>query len=71
MIKTTVGIVCLLILGVFATLAHAGAVPEDLPAISIIIDDLGSDNPRHERVVRLPGAIACSFLPGLSAARKA
>ena len=34
-----------------------------MPVIAIIIDDLGSDNPRHERVVRLPGAIACSFLP--------
>jgi len=39
------------------------AAGEQTPVISIIIDDLGSNNPRHEQVVRLPGAIACSFLP--------
>jgi len=39
------------------------AANKQSPVISIIIDDLGSNNPRHEQVVRLPGAIACSFLP--------
>jgi len=70
MIKTTVGMICLLTLGIFTSMVHAEAVPEDLPAISIIIDDLGSDNPRHERAVRLPGAIACSFLPRLPATHR-
>lgn len=70
MIKTTVGMVCLLMLGIFASQVRAEPVTDDLPAISIIIDDLGSDNSRHERVVRLPGAIACSFLPQLPATRR-
>lgn len=33
------------------------------PAISIIIDDLGRDLPAGLRAVRLPGAVACAFLP--------
>lgn len=53
------GISCLLfIVGSYAPAVFAGDA-----VISIIIDDLGSDNPRHEQVVRLPGAITCSFLP--------
>lgn len=33
------------------------------PAIALIIDDLGNDAQRGERVVNLPGPIACAFLP--------
>jgi len=53
------GIICLL----FIMSSYAPAVFAEDAVISIIIDDLGSDNARHEQVVRLPGAITCSFLP--------
>jgi polysaccharide deacetylase 2 family uncharacterized protein YibQ len=53
----------LLMLGLFSVTVNAMDRSDPMPVIAIIIDDLGSDNPRHERVVRLPGAIACSFLP--------
>ncbi len=69
--KTT-GIQCLLffVLSVILSIqAHAETLSE-LPVISIIIDDLGSDNPRHERVVRLEGAIACAFLPENAATQR-
>jgi polysaccharide deacetylase 2 family uncharacterized protein YibQ len=39
------------------------ADPEAVPAISIIIDDLGHDKDRDERVIRLPVALSYSFLP--------
>jgi polysaccharide deacetylase 2 family uncharacterized protein YibQ len=55
------GLLLLFVLLVPTSMADETATP--LPVIAIIIDDLGSDNPRHERVVQLPGAIACSFLP--------
>lgn len=38
------------------------AVQAQQPAIAIIIDDLGNHS-SHEQAVRLPGAIACAFLP--------
>jgi polysaccharide deacetylase 2 family uncharacterized protein YibQ len=34
-----------------------------LPAIALIIDDLGNQYKQGERVVQLPGPVACSFLP--------
>ena len=61
----TTGIHCLLLF-VFSHFFNAVATAEtisELPVISIIIDDLGSDNPRHERVVKLDGQITCAFLP--------
>lgn len=62
--KIVTGRFCLLLLlTLFAVQANAVEKHAAMPVISIIIDDLGSNNPRHERVVRLPGAIACSFLP--------
>jgi len=62
----TTGITCLLLsLGAYTPVASA-----DEAVISIIIDDLGSDNIRHEQVVRLPGAITCSFLPMFDATRR-
>lgn len=39
---------------------HAG---DKLPAISLIIDDLGNQRVQGERVVLLPGPVACAFLP--------
>ena len=44
-------------------LNSSSVLAAEQPVIGIIIDDLGSDNSRHEKVVRLPGAISCSFLP--------
>jgi polysaccharide deacetylase 2 family uncharacterized protein YibQ len=62
--KIAAGNFCLLLLlSLFTTQVSAVDAHSPMPVIAIIIDDLGSDNPRHERVVRLPGAIACSFLP--------
>jgi len=34
-----------------------------LPAIALIIDDLGNRREQGKRVVNMPGPIACSFLP--------
>jgi len=34
-----------------------------LPGIALIIDDLGNQHEQGKRVVRLPGPVACSFLP--------
>lgn len=36
---------------------------QPLPAISIIIDDLGNRKQTGLKAVRLPGAVACAFLP--------
>ncbi len=36
---------------------------QPLPAISIIIDDLGNHKQTGYRAVELPGAVACAFLP--------
>jgi polysaccharide deacetylase 2 family uncharacterized protein YibQ len=47
---------CLLIFG------SAGAEPP-LPAISIIIDDMGKRLDTGRRVLALPGPVACAFLP--------
>ncbi|MEO1201736.1 MAG: divergent polysaccharide deacetylase family protein [Pseudomonadota bacterium] len=43
---------------------------EPRPQIAIIIDDLGYAVPAGERVVRLPGPVACAILPGTPAARR-
>jgi polysaccharide deacetylase 2 family uncharacterized protein YibQ len=61
----TTGTQCLLFvaLSFFISIPAQAEALTDLPVISIIIDDLGSDNPRHERVVKLDAAITCSFLP--------
>jgi len=66
--QLTAGFISLLFLWTLLTVttSHANDTSQ-MPVIAIIIDDLGSNNPRHERVVRLPGAIACSFLPMNSA----
>lgn len=62
--QLTTGMVCLLLLlMLLSSLPVYARDVSQMPVIAIIIDDLGSDNPRHEQVVRLPGAIACSFLP--------
>ena len=34
-----------------------------LPGIAPIIDDLGNQHEQGKHVVRLPGPVACSFLP--------
>ena len=39
------------------------ASAEQLPAISIIIDDMGKGYESGQRVVDLPGPVACAFLP--------
>lgn len=61
----TTGMRCLLffVLSSLITLQASAEALSELPVISIIIDDLGSDNPRHERVVELDAAITCAFLP--------
>jgi len=62
--QLTTGTVCLLfLLMLLSSLPVYARDVSQMPVIAIIIDDLGSDNPRHEQVVRLQGAIACSFLP--------
>ncbi len=61
-------------LGVTALLAGILAVPtaaadalpseyDRVPVIGIIIDDLGNQWQRGQRVVDLPGPVACAFLP--------
>jgi polysaccharide deacetylase 2 family uncharacterized protein YibQ len=51
----------------FCLLVNTGAVAESgvpsLPAISIIIDDMGKRLPSGQRVTALPGPVACAFLP--------
>lgn len=36
---------------------------KDRPRVAIVIDDLGLDRPRSERVIGLPAAVTLSFLP--------
>ena len=38
--------------------------PDRLPAIALIIDDLGATTRPAKRAIRLPGPVAVSFLPG-------
>ncbi len=47
------------------TISISSRVPadDDLPAIALIIDDLGSQRDPGSRAVNLPGPVACSFLP--------
>ena len=40
-----------------------GPAGADLPAIAIIIDDLGNAHPRDKRAVLLPGKLSLAFLP--------
>jgi polysaccharide deacetylase 2 family uncharacterized protein YibQ len=40
-----------------------GSVRDELPAIALIIDDLGNRQGLGKRVVNLPGPVACAFLP--------
>jgi len=41
-----------------------GDLPENgLPAIAIIIDDLGTKRELGKRIVNLPGPVACAFMP--------
>ena len=45
--------------------AHAGPADaeKNLPAIALIIDDLGNQHDLGMRAVTLPGPVACAFLP--------
>lgn len=54
-------IACGLLLALCALRAQ-GAAP--LPAISIIIDDMGDRHEAGRQVTLLPGPVACAFLPG-------
>jgi len=47
---------------ILCLLSWQQAVHAQQPAIAIIIDDLGNHS-SHEQAVRLPGAVACAFLP--------
>ncbi|MCC6208111.1 MAG: divergent polysaccharide deacetylase family protein [Gammaproteobacteria bacterium] len=49
--------------------AAAGEDPRHPPAVSIIIDDLGNRLGAGARVVALPGAVTCAFLPNTPHAR--
>jgi len=40
-----------------------GAAARPLPAIALIIDDLGNQRVAGQRAVELPGPVACAFLP--------
>ncbi len=42
--------------------AHA-STSESIPTIAIIIDDLGEQKIAGDRAIRLPGPVACAFLP--------
>ncbi|HVA15806.1 MAG TPA: divergent polysaccharide deacetylase family protein [Stellaceae bacterium] len=42
--------------------ATAAPVTRDRPRVAIVIDDLGLDRPRTERVIGLPAAVTLSFL---------
>ena len=44
--------------------------PANLPGIALIIDDLGNQGEQGERVVRLPGPVACAFLPNAPFTRR-
>lgn len=46
-----------------ATTAQQQAGIPNIPAISIIIDDLGNDDQAGQRVIKLPGLLTCAFLP--------
>jgi polysaccharide deacetylase 2 family uncharacterized protein YibQ len=52
---------CVLPAGTFA--ADLAAVSKPVPAIALIIDDLGNQRVPGRRAVSLPGPVACAFLP--------
>jgi len=45
------------------SLCTAGSSDISTPVISIIIDDMGNQHKTGYRAVKLPGAVACAFLP--------
>jgi polysaccharide deacetylase 2 family uncharacterized protein YibQ len=47
----------------FATAAEDVSGSDKLPAIALIIDDLGNQSHLGMRAVMLPGPVACAFLP--------
>lgn len=53
-----------LLLSLLPLLAQAGEIPPDtLPAIAVIIDDIGDNLEQGTRAAELPGAVTCSILP--------
>ena len=48
----------------FALATGQGSMADELPQISIIIDDLGYELTNGLRVTQLPGPVACAVLPG-------
>jgi polysaccharide deacetylase 2 family uncharacterized protein YibQ len=59
------------LLFLFALLAMSASAeaPAGKPRLAVIIDDLGYDLDAGERVVRLPGPVACAILPMTPRAR--
>ncbi|NOR41083.1 MAG: divergent polysaccharide deacetylase family protein, partial [Gammaproteobacteria bacterium] len=59
--------VLVLLLGVLTASVAADPVRDPhgdaLPAIAIIIDDLGTKRELGKRIIALPGPVACAFLP--------
>ncbi|MEE9342888.1 MAG: divergent polysaccharide deacetylase family protein [Gammaproteobacteria bacterium] len=47
----------------FLPMDHVVLANERVPAIAIIIDDMGKRIRNGERIVNLPGPVACAFLP--------
>jgi polysaccharide deacetylase 2 family uncharacterized protein YibQ len=60
-------ILCLVCLACLSLAAVADSLDESselaLPAIALIIDDLGNQRAQGRRAVTLPGPVACAFLP--------
>ena len=57
-------LICLPDLPAFADSLFPTEQPARLPAIALIIDDLGATMRPTKRAIRLPGPVAMSFLPG-------
>lgn len=56
--------------GKLATHLDSAPAQQTLPAIGLIIDDLGEQRAAGERALALPGAVACAFLPHTPHARR-
>jgi polysaccharide deacetylase 2 family uncharacterized protein YibQ len=54
----------LLLLPATALAEDVAGLGKPVPAIALIIDDLGHQLQRGRHAVRLPGPVACAFLPG-------